>query len=115
MLKYKIGDKVKVLIGRDKGREGVIEKIYPKKNKALVPGVNVYKRHIKARVAADGKGGIYELPRPILLSKLAVIDPKSGKPTRVGFKFEGDKKVRFAKKSGEILDKPKQVEKKVKK
>jgi len=109
MLKYKIGDKVIVKIGRDRGREGVIEKIFPKKNKALVPGINIYKRHIKARIAADGKGGMYELPRPILLSKLAIIDPKTGKPTRVGFKFEGDKKVRFAKKSGTILDKPSEV------
>jgi large subunit ribosomal protein L24 len=105
MLKYKTGDKVKILSGKDKGREGVIEKMFPKEGRALVPGINVYKRHIKKTVARDGKGGVYDLPRPIGLSKLMVIDPKAGKPTRVGFKVEGGKKLRISKKSGVILDK----------
>lgn len=104
MLKYKVGDKVKVLSGKDKGREGEIAKIYPLSGKALVHGINTYKKHVKASVAADGKGGVYELPRPIYLSKLAIIDPKTKKPTRVGFVVKAGKKVRIAKKSGEALD-----------
>ena len=105
MLKYKTGDSVKVLRGKDKGREGVIERIFPKKGTALVEGINLYKRHIKKVVAKDNKGGIFELPRPIALDKLAVIDPKTKKTTRVGFQIEGGKKLRFSKKSKEILDK----------
>ena len=104
MLKFKAGDKVRVLRGKDRGREGTIERLFPSQEKALVPGINQYKRHVKKQAAKDGKGGIYEIPRPIDLSKLAIIDPKSGKPTRVGFRVEGGKKLRFAKKSGAILD-----------
>ena len=104
MLKYRIGDQVRVLSGKDKGREGKIEKIFPKKGTAIVAGVNVYKKHVKKSVARDGKGGIYDLNRPIRLSKLAVIDPKSNKKTRIGFKEEGGKKYRVAKKSGVIVE-----------
>lgn len=105
MLKYKVGDKVKVLRGKDKGREGVIERIFVKKGTALVPGINLYKKHVKKTVARDGKGGVYELPRPINLSKLVIIDPKTKKPTRVGFEVKGGKKLRLSKKSKSILDK----------
>ncbi len=105
MLKYKTGDKVVVISGKDKGREGTIERIYPKKGVAIVSGVNIYKKHIKKALARDGKGGIYEVPRPIDLSKLMIIDPKIGKPTRVAFKVEGGKKLRVSKKSGVIVDK----------
>jgi large subunit ribosomal protein L24 len=104
MLKYKVGDKIKVLSGKDKGREGKIERIFPKEAKALVPGINVYKKHVKKALAKDGKGGIYDIPVPISLSRLAVIDPKSGKPTRVGFKVEGGKKLRISKTTGVIID-----------
>ena len=105
MLKYKVGDKVKVLSGKDKGREGTIEHIDKKAGTAIIQGVNIYKKHVKAQMTKDNKGGIFEIPRPINLSRLAVIDPKSGKPTRVGFRIEGDKKVRIAKKGGHLLDK----------
>lgn len=98
MRKYKAGDKVKVLQGKDKGREGEIEKILLKKDKAIVPGLNVYKKHVKG--APGRKGGIYEVPRPIQLSKLAVICPKCKKATRVGFKMSGNEKVRVCKKCG---------------
>lgn len=111
MLKYRIGDKVKVLSGKDKGREGVIEFIDVRRAKAVVPGINMYKKHVKKSLARDGKGGVYELPRSIHLSKLAVLDPKTGKPTRVGFKVEGGKKFRISKKSGLILDKVKKSKK----
>jgi len=104
MLKLKVGDKVRVTAGKDKGREGTIEKIYPKTGKAVVPGINVYKKHIKKALAADGKGGIYELPRPVNISNLVLLDPKTNKPTRVGFKVEGGKKLRISKKSGSLLD-----------
>ena len=103
MLKFTKGDKVIVRVGRDRGHEGVIERIFPKKGTALVPGVNVYKKHIKKQIARDGKGGIYEIPRPIAFSKLSLVDPKTNKATRIGFKLEGDKKVRVAKKSKSIL------------
>jgi large subunit ribosomal protein L24 len=103
MLKFKVNDKVKIMAGKDRGREGAIESISG--GYALVQGVNLYKKHVKKNLTKDGKGGIFEIPRPILLSKLAIIDPKSGKPTKVGFKIEGDKKVRISKKSGVILDK----------
>ena len=106
MNKFKTGDKVKVRSGKDRGREGTIEAIVGG-DRALVQGVNVYKKHVKKSLTQDGKGGIFDIPRPISLSKLALLDPKTGKPTRVGFKIEGDRKVRIAKKSGQILDKVK--------
>jgi large subunit ribosomal protein L24 len=104
MLKYKIGDKIKVLSGKDKGREGVIEQIFPKKNKALVAGINMYKKHIKKEQARDGKGGIYDLPRPIHLSKLGILDPKDKKITKVAFQAKGGKKLRIGKRTKTILD-----------
>ncbi len=104
MLKIKKGDKVKVITGSDKGKEGTIEILFPKKGTAYVPGVGLYKKHIKAAVARDGKGGVYELFRPIAISKLAIVDPKSGKPTRVKFQVSGDKKLRVSAKSNELID-----------
>lgn len=107
MNKYKVGDTVKVLQGRDRGREGAILKIFPKDFTALVDGINMYKKHIKKSLTQDGKGGIFDMPRPILLSKIAVIDPKTKKTARIGIKIEGDKKVRINKKTGKVLDKVK--------
>lgn len=104
MNKFKVGDSVKVKSGKDKGQEGTIEAIVGG-NSAIIQGVNLYKKHVKKQMTQDGKGGIFDIPRPIALSKLAIIDPKTKKPTRVGFKIEGDKKVRIAKKSGTVLDK----------
>ena len=105
MLKIKIGDKVKILSGKDKGREGQIEKIFPKKKTVLVPGLNMYKKHIKAR---DGqKGGIYDLPRPIAVSKLALICPKCKKQTRVAFELKDGKKLRICAKCRNLVDKGK--------
>ena len=106
MNKFKVGDKIKVMAGKDRGREGTIEAIVGGE-KAIVQNVNVYKKHVKKQMTQDGKGGIFDIPRAISLSKLAIIDPKTKKPTRVGFKIEGDKKVRIAKKSGTVLDKAK--------
>lgn len=104
--KLKKDDRVIVLAGRDKGKQGTIVKVMPKEGRALVSGVNVVKRHTKPSQA--GEGGILEKEAPIQLSNLALEDPKEGGPTRVGFKFVGEgeerKKVRFAKKSGEVID-----------
>lgn len=104
MLKIKKGDKVRVMTGKDRGHEGVVERVFPKKGTAFIPGIGIYKKHIKAQNAVDGKGGVYELSRPIALSKLSLIDQKSGKPTRVSFEISGDKKVRKAVKSHEFID-----------
>lgn len=97
---------MRVRSGRDKGREGTIEAIFGG-NRALVQGINVYKKHVKKTMTRDSKGGIFDIPRPIEFSKLAVVDPKTGKATRVGFRLEGTTKVRVSKKSGQILDKVK--------
>jgi len=100
--KLRKGDKVIVLCGKDKGREGEISKMIPKANKAIVAGINSYVRHQKP--TQTNQGGRVPVDMPIELSNLALVDPKEGGATRVGFKFEGDKKVRYAKKSGEILN-----------
>ena len=98
------GDRVQVLTGRDKGKRGEVIAVMPTENRALVQGVNVVKRHRKPQ-GLNQPGGIQEKEAPIHLSNLALIDPKSDKPTRVGFKvLEDGKKVRVAKRSGEVLD-----------
>ncbi len=103
MNKFKIGDTIKVTIGKDKGREGTIEGIDFTKMTAFIPGVNVYKKHIKAAVAADQKGGIYEISRPLNFAKIAVVCPSCKKATRIGIKMEGKEKTRFCKKCGKSL------------
>ena len=102
--KIKKGDRVQVLAGRDKGKRGEVLAVNPTEDRALVQGVNVVKRHRKPQ-GMNQPGGIQEKEAPIHLSNLALIDPKSDKPTRVGFKLLDDgKKVRVAKPSGEVLD-----------
>lgn len=101
--KLKKGDRVVVIAGRDKGREGEIEKVLPKEGRAIVSGVNTVIRHTKQSQASQG--GRIPKATPVQLSNIAYIDPKEGGPTRVGFKIgEDGKKVRFAKKSGEVID-----------
>jgi large subunit ribosomal protein L24 len=101
--KIKKGDKVVVLTGRDKGRTGEVVQVLPKEERALVRGVNLVKRH--QRQTADKEGGIISKEATIHLSNIAVADPKDGKPTRVGFKMLDDgRKVRFAKRSGDLID-----------
>ncbi|MEX2617980.1 MAG: 50S ribosomal protein L24 [Alphaproteobacteria bacterium] len=101
--KYKKGDTVIVLTGRDKGKKGEIMRVLPEKSRAYVQGVNVVKRHTKPTQTAAG--GIVEKEASIHMSNLAHIDPKTDEPTRIGFKFMEDKtKVRYAKRSGEIID-----------
>ncbi len=98
--KLKKGDKVVVLAGKDKGKEGEISAVMPKANKAIVDGVNIAIRH--ARQSAQGQGGRLPKAMPIDLSNLALLD-KNGKPIRVGFKVEDGKKVRIAKTTGEAI------------
>jgi large subunit ribosomal protein L24 len=101
--KIKKGDRVIVLAGRDKGREGEVLQVLPKLDRAVVRGVNVVKRH--QRQTARDQGGIVDKEAPIHLSNLALRDPSDGKPTRVGFRIlEDGRKVRFAKRSGEVID-----------
>lgn len=101
--KIKKGDRVICTTGRDKGKKGEVLKVFPKENRALVTGINVVKRH--QRQTAKVQGGIVNKELPVHLSNLAHVDPKSGDATRVGFKVLGDgRKVRFAKKSGEVID-----------
>jgi large subunit ribosomal protein L24 len=102
--KVKKGDKVVVLAGRDKGRQGEVLKVLPSENRVVVQGVAVAKRHTKPS-ARQPEGGIVNKEAAIDLSNVAHIDPQDGKPTRVGFKFlEDGRKVRFAKRSGEVID-----------
>jgi len=96
-MKIKKGDKVKVVTGKDKGREGVVEKVYKKQDKATIPGINIYKKHIKKNEKMP-QGGVVELPRPIKISKVQLICPKCGKMTRVGYEVKKGKKNRVCKK-----------------
>ena len=101
--KIKKGDKVVVLTGKDKGKKGDVGAVFPKENKALVQGVNMVKRHEKP--SQTSAGGIVTREAKVHLSNIAIQDPKSGKPTRVGFKTLDDgRKVRVAKASGEMID-----------
>lgn len=102
MIKFKIGDTVKITAGKDKGREGKIEKVIPSALKAIIPEVNIYKKHVKG--FGDVKGGIYPIPRPMGFGKIALICPKCKKITRVGFKFAGEEKVRICKKCRKEID-----------
>ena len=101
--KIKKGDRVHVLAGRDRGSRGEVLSVNPKENRAVVQGVNMVKRHQKPR-GLNAPGGIQEKEASIHLSNLALIAPASDKPTRVGFKTLDDgKKVRVAKRSGEVI------------
>jgi len=102
MLKFKIGDTVKITAGKDHGREGKIDLVMPKEEKVVIAGVNMYKKHVKGQ--GDNKGGVYDLPRPLGLGKIALLCPKCKKLTRVGFKFVGKDKVRICKKCGKEID-----------
>jgi large subunit ribosomal protein L24 len=101
--KIRKGDKVIVLAGRDKGKRGEVRQVMPTEGRALVAGVNLVRRH--TRQTAQTEGGIITKESTIHLSNLAIADPKTGKPTRVGFKSLDDgRKVRVAKRSGDLID-----------
>ena len=100
----KKGDKVMVISGKDKGKTGVVLAAFPKKDRVIVEGINIVKKHSKPS-QLNPQGGIITKEAPIHVSNVMILDPKTGEPTRVGFKVEDGKKVRIAKKSGELLDK----------
>lgn len=99
--KVKKGDKVVVLSGKDKGKTGVVLQIVTDSDKVVVQGINVLTKHQKP--TQSKAGGLVKVESPIHISNVALADPKTGKPTRVGFKTVGDKKVRVAKRSGEQI------------
>ncbi|MCY4445669.1 MAG: 50S ribosomal protein L24 [Rhodobacteraceae bacterium] len=100
--KFKKGDKIVVIAGKDKGVRGVIEFVLTKQSKAVIRGVNLAVRHQKQ--TEKQQGGRVPINLPIDLSNLAIEDPFDGKPTRVGFRIENDKKVRFSKRTGRKID-----------
>lgn len=102
MSKIKVGDQVMVRTGKWRTKTGIVEKILPSVGKAIVSGVNIIKKHQK-KSSLRPQGGIIERPAPIHLSKLMLVDAKTKKPTRVGYEVKGEKKVRVAKKSGEVI------------
>ncbi|HEX9808417.1 MAG TPA: 50S ribosomal protein L24 [Alphaproteobacteria bacterium] len=103
MNRIRKGDTVMVLTGKDKGKKGSVLKVLPREDRVLVQGVNMVKRH--SRGGAGQAPGIIDKEAPIHVSNVALIDPKENKPTRVGFRvLEGGRKVRFAKRSGEVID-----------
>ena len=108
-LKIRKGDRVVVLTGKDKGKTGSVVRVIPKQERVIVQGVNMVKRHTRAD--RGGAGGIIDKEAAVHISNVAHVDPKTGKPTRVGYKFtepkgKGEKpaKIRFARRSGEVID-----------
>ena len=100
--KIKKGDRVVILTGKDKGRQGAVLKILPKDNRVVVEGLNMVQRHTRPS-QADPQGGIKHKEASLHLSNVAIVDT-NGKATRVGFRVDGDKKVRFAKTTGEVIN-----------
>lgn len=96
------GDTVLITIGKDKGKKGTIEKVFPKNNKVLVEGVNQYKRHLKSRTT-DQKSEIVVVTKPLGVGNVALVCPKCDKPTRVGYSITNDKKKRICRKCGEEI------------
>ncbi len=101
-MKLKKGDNVKVVIGKDKGKTGKIEQIFPKLNKVLLPDINTYKRHVKARTQ-NQKSEIITLTKPLPVSNVALLCPKCKQQTRVGYKLTNKEKVRICRKCGAEL------------
>lgn len=99
-MRIKKGDNVIVIAGKDKGKKGKVSKAFPFDDKVVVEGLNMRKKHMRARKAGQ-KGQIIDFAVPIHVSNVALADPKTGKPTRIGIKIEGGKRIRIAKKSGQ--------------
>ncbi|MBL7036401.1 50S ribosomal protein L24 [Candidatus Microgenomates bacterium] len=101
-MKLKKGDKVKITAGKDRGKEGKIENVLPKEKKVIVPEVNLYKKHVKGQQGQ--KGGMFDLPRPLSVAKIALICPKCKKQTRIGIRLVKNEKVRICKKCNKEID-----------
>jgi large subunit ribosomal protein L24 len=101
-MKLTKGDQIIVTAGKDKGRKGKVGRVFPKENTVLVPGINMYKRHMKRR---DEKhpGGIIDIPRPITVANITLLCPHCGKPTRVGYLLMKDEKVKICKKCNQKI------------
>lgn len=100
-MKIRKGDKVKILLGKDRSKEGKVVFLLGKEGRVFVEGANLYKRHVRKH--KDIEGGIIDIPKSIDISNVALICPNCNKPTRVGFKFEGNEKVRICKKCGKEI------------
>ena len=101
MFKVKKGDNVQIMLGKDNGKTGSVEKVLTKSGKVLVQGVNQYKRHVRSMQGVEG--GVVTLSKPVDVSNVAVVCPSCNKPTRIGFKVEADSKVRMCKKCGKEM------------
>jgi large subunit ribosomal protein L24 len=101
--KIKKGDRVVLLAGKDKGKQGSVLRVMPKDERVVVEGLNMVQRHTRP-TQTDPQGGIKSKEAPLHVSNVALVDPKTGGPTKVGFRIEDGKKVRFAKKSGEVIN-----------
>lgn len=101
-MKFKKGDEVIVTLGKDKGKKGKIEKIFPKKNMVLVSGVNMYKKHRKNQ-GQDKPGGIIDIIKPLDVAKIQMLCPKCKKQTRIGIKVEAKQKIRICRKCGDRI------------
>ncbi|MBT6401639.1 50S ribosomal protein L24 [candidate division WWE3 bacterium] len=101
-MKIRKGDKVKVITGKDKGKEGTILKVFTSDNKVLVEGVNIVKKHVKPG-AVDKEGGIISMEKPVNASNVMVVNPKTKTPEKIGYKIEEGKKTRYFKKTGNVI------------
>lgn len=101
-MKIKKGDQVKILAGKDRGKQGKVLRVIPKKDRVVVENINIHKKHVRPRREGE-KGQIIEMSAPIHISNVALICSKCGKPTRVGFRFEEEKKVRYCKKCKKVI------------
>ncbi len=101
-MKIKKNDNIIIISGKDRGKTGTVAKAFPRINKILVEGVNIVKAHERAK-KQGGKGQVVERAMPFSVSNAMIVDPKTGKGSRIGMKKEGDRKVRVAKKSGSVL------------
>jgi len=101
-MKLKKGDEIVVIAGKDKGRKGKIEKVFPKERKVLIPGVNLVKKHLKPRREGE-KGGIVEIAKPLDVGKVAFVCPKCNKPTRIGYLITKNSKERICKKCRQTI------------
>lgn len=102
-MKIRKGDKVRIMSGKNKGSDGVVEKVYLKDNKVLIENVNIVTKHTKA--TGKNPGGLIKVNRPISVSNVMLLDPKKNEPTRIGYKIVDGKKYRYSIKSGELIDK----------
>ena len=101
-MKIRKGDKVKVITGKDKGKEGAVLSVNKETNKVLVEGINIVKKHVKPGTLSK-EGGIIPMEKPIAVSNVMVVNPKTKAPERIGFKIEDGKKIRYFKKTGNVL------------